>query len=203
MLILELPFETLEEIIGYLDKPADLFNLASASKLLASVIIPRHLQYRIISCRLDTHSVWKQLSDDRSLAQNVRKLEIQRDQWGYAYRQPDRLRVPVDLEPTYVPVLGRDFSEDGLEKERCLELELISALKNMSNLTHFKWDRAPPLIDARSGGETEDLWAALKGCSDLRELSVVDAGDHSMLEHWALDSDGRFLKPIWDSNVCC
>jgi hypothetical protein len=197
-----LPVETLEEIVNLVDEPRDLFNLASACRILARIIIPRHLQYRVIRCRLNTSTVGKQLSMDKLLARNVRILELQQDPKDDRPADP-RLRIPRGLEfaETYEshPLRRYDHAAS-LEREYDLELRLISSIKNMSNLTHFKWNRDPPLIGDRS--PQGDVWMALKGCRELRELDALDVeSTRRVYRNHALNNFDESQKSIWNSDV--
>jgi len=76
MSITHLPVETLDKIAGFIESPTDLHNFA-VSKQLHSIVSPRHTQLRIIRSPLRS-TIWQKLITHRSLAQNVRTLEIQR-----------------------------------------------------------------------------------------------------------------------------
>jgi hypothetical protein len=75
------------------------------------------------------------------------------------------------------------------------ERSLIRAIKNMSNLKSFTWDREPPLLDSILDEDVDDdVWTALRdGCPALEELRVTDASD-------SLDIDAH-IRPVHHSVV--
>jgi hypothetical protein len=75
--IADLPVETLERIAAWIDSPTDLLSLTMVTRTFKNIIIPNHLHYRHIRYTTDgCPELWKSLSSNKSLAQNVRKLEI-------------------------------------------------------------------------------------------------------------------------------
>ncbi|KIJ53002.1 hypothetical protein M422DRAFT_99625, partial [Sphaerobolus stellatus SS14] len=72
--ILELPIELLEHAIENIDKPSDLQALALSFKSFSILIIPDHLDYRIIRCAPGDTIVWQHLIDHPHLARRVRNL---------------------------------------------------------------------------------------------------------------------------------
>jgi hypothetical protein len=196
-----LPVETLDEIVTSLDSRADLVNLCSVSRTLNPIITERHLDYRDIRCRLD--KVWVHLINNPSLARNVRRLEIQpgggtMDIW------PCPIRVPKLFRPTVRRKLeSRQIPPFHLDRDRRFETLLISALKNLSNLSSFKWGRSPPLFDTRAGIGSEDIWTTLRAYTALRELDVVDDSETNTVHSSHLDPEiYGYIRPIWDTAVC-
>lgn len=81
--------------------------------------------------------------------------------------------------------------DENREDCRNAELSLIAAVKNMSNLGSFKWDRYPPLVDSILDTDaSDDIWTALRSRSGLHTLDVVDASDVS-----------DTMRPIHESQV--
>src|ERR1700691_4066727 len=70
------PNEILDSIVFHIDSKRDLLALALSCHRLHSVICPRHYDYRVIRCKVSSISVWNHLVVHRSLARNVRRLEI-------------------------------------------------------------------------------------------------------------------------------
>ncbi|KIJ42340.1 hypothetical protein M422DRAFT_105347, partial [Sphaerobolus stellatus SS14] len=66
--------EILEEIISNIERPKDLLNLALASKLFKDIIIPNHIQLRVIRCNVYQDDFWKILIEKPILAANIRSL---------------------------------------------------------------------------------------------------------------------------------
>ncbi|KAL6301808.1 hypothetical protein BKA93DRAFT_795987 [Sparassis latifolia] len=154
------PFEVLEAIAGYIDNADDILAFALASKFIASVVSPRHTQLRHIRCNVETICLWKAFSRDLSLARNVRILEIGD---GRPYRLP-RFILPDHTDC--------QCSHGVTQREA--ELELITALKNLTHLTFFKWRGHPNVVIAKKESDGEDVWTSLTHCRDLRELDVLE-----------------------------
>jgi hypothetical protein len=197
-----LPVETLDEIVTSLDSRADLVNLCSVSRILNPIITERHLDYRDIRCRLDMDNVWEHLINNPSLAKNVRRLELQPD-GGMMDIWPSPIRVPKLLRPTEQPKLeSYEMPSIYLDRDRRFETLLISTLKNMSNLSSFKWNRFPPLFDTRAGIGSEDIWTALRTYTALRELDVIDDSETNTVHSSHLDpAIYGYIRPIWDTAV--
>ena len=136
---------------------------------------PRHIQFRLIRCHvLDAQNLWDTLAKDRSLARNVRTLEI-----GFGWTRHTPPRIPSNPRPRLQAVTF-------LKVERTL----IAAIKNMTELVSFKWLERfhVPVIDSCRG---EDIWTALKQLPALRRLHVKDLYSGTTSRY----------KPIHDSNV--
>ena len=91
MLITDLPTETLDLIASSLESPVELTHLSVTCSRLHLIVSPNHTQFRIIRIPLIS-PLWKELYNNRSLAQNVRVLEIQSAE-PYS-RQIDVPRIP-------------------------------------------------------------------------------------------------------------
>ncbi|KAL6298606.1 hypothetical protein BKA93DRAFT_830564 [Sparassis latifolia] len=152
------PCEILEAIAGHVDNADDLLAFALSSKIIASVVSPRHTQLRHIRCNVETICLWKALSRDLSLARNVRILEI-------GDRHPFRL-------PQFIFVDHTDCRRNHEVTQREAELQLILAMKNLSNLIFFKWRGPTNILIAEKMPDGEDVWTSLTHCRNLRELDV-------------------------------
>jgi hypothetical protein len=199
-----LPVETLEEIVASVDAREDLINLSSISRALNPVIAERHLEYRDIRCRLNMDGFWEHVISNSGLAKSIRRLEIQPDAYDGVHEiWPFPIRVPKRFLPDEQPMLeinGRPSKH--LDRDRRSETLLISALKNMHNLTYFKWKREPPLFDSLAGIGTEDIWTTLKTYTPLRDLDVVDDSLFSPVHCIRVDPVRfSYIRPIWDSAV--
>jgi len=53
-----------------------LLSLGLASKVLGSIIFPRHIQYHTVRASLRDFRTWQHLIHNRSCARNVRCLEV-------------------------------------------------------------------------------------------------------------------------------
>ena len=173
--IVGLPYETVDAIVFHVEGTRDLLSLALTCRTLADVVCPRHIQFRLIRCRVvAAHCLWNTLAKDRSLARNVRTLEI-----GFGWTRHFPPRIPSNPRPRLEAVTS-------LKVER----SLITAIKNMTELTSFKWlERSQvPAIDS---GHGDDIWTALKQLPALRHLNVKDL----------CDGPASRYKPIHDSKV--
>ncbi|KAJ3492777.1 hypothetical protein NLJ89_g11166 [Agrocybe chaxingu] len=138
------PTEILDAILFHVDSRKDLLNLALGCKRLHDVVFPRHFDYRVIRCKVSSISVWNHLIKNRSLARNVRKLEI----------IDERVSTMRGVSPGHkgmlVPrgMLQRDTDLDSTDDELTMhskqERFLAAALLRMTGLKEFKWS-APDL----------------------------------------------------------
>ncbi|KIJ35173.1 hypothetical protein M422DRAFT_100027, partial [Sphaerobolus stellatus SS14] len=72
--LIKLPLELVQEIIGNIDKPTDLFTLALTCKSLSNLVIPDHLDYRFIQCSPADTPVWQHLIKQPHLSRRVQNI---------------------------------------------------------------------------------------------------------------------------------
>ena len=215
MHITDLPEEVLDRAVAALDSPIDLRNLAAVCSRFHSLVEPYHIQFRVIRTPLIS-PLWQKFVRSRFLAQNVRILEIQ-------VAEVDDYSEIYGLDPPVVPAIFSDLglpSESGPEvdsdeedpvgaikayqaakNEKDLEAErmLVSALKGMSGLTSFLWQRTPPLINPT---QEDDIWITLaKYCPSLNSVDVYDREKpyEPVLEE---RDDPAYQRPTRNPNVC-
>ncbi|KAF8308023.1 hypothetical protein DL93DRAFT_2171379 [Clavulina sp. PMI_390] len=172
MYLLHFPPEVFEAICIEIDKAKDLLSLALACKACQSLILARHLRFRVISCRLeDAYMVptWDILATDKVLARNVRVLDFQ----PLAHNDsrhvvPFSLPISLKSDPITREIMKRKESErlDAVLKH------FVPALANMSRLVSFSWR-----CDFKNGPWRMDefdphdrlrlMWRALSLCPDL------------------------------------
>jgi len=123
--------------------------------------------YRVIRAPLGHVELWAHLSKHPSLARHVEVVEVQRQMAGFNFHQLRRAIVPPDFN-----VAAQSFSKNKtniysafmahyLPTAREAEKTLISAVKNMTALKSFQWDREPPLYNSRlDDGIEDDIWTA-------------------------------------------
>jgi hypothetical protein len=153
------PNEILDSIVFYLDSKRDLLALALSCHRLHSVICPRHHSYRIIRCKVSSISVWNHLLMNRSLARNVRRLEILDERSAQPGLIPKGiLTSDTDLEST----------DDELGMHTKQERFLVSALCKMTALKSFMWscNHSPISID--------NVWPTLLNCRSLQQVEIND-----------------------------
>ncbi|KAJ7198492.1 hypothetical protein GGX14DRAFT_503631 [Mycena pura] len=154
------PTEILDAIVLYVDAKRDLLALALSCQRMHDIVFPRHYHYRHIRCKVSSLSVWNHLVVHRSLARNVRRLEILDERAAST-----ELLVPGDI-------LGSDTDMDSTDDELGMhdkqERFLIGALGKMTSLTSFSWacNHSPISID--------NVWPTLLKCYSLREVDISD-----------------------------
>jgi hypothetical protein len=195
------PQEVIDEIVGWVDSPRDLFNLALANRILKETIIPAHLEYRSIRARIDDgYAFWKAASSNKALAQKIGKLEIQATRRSFTWATPLPPRLPAAFPlGVWQP---EDQSEertatDSLQEICKLEGLFIAALKNMVNLTTFCWSRSSLV-----GNWANELWSILKECPNLKELRAADSPSADLYSVMVPTSLIPRKGSIWGSTVC-
>jgi hypothetical protein len=150
------PNEILDSIVFHIDSKRDLLALALSCHHLHSIVFPRHYNYRVIRCKVSSISVWNHLVVHRSLARNVRRVEILDERSINSELVPRILTTDSDLEST----------DDELSMHAKQERFLVSALSRMTALQSFAWgcNHSPISID--------DVWPTLLKCQSLQEVEI-------------------------------
>ncbi|PFH49521.1 hypothetical protein AMATHDRAFT_62975 [Amanita thiersii Skay4041] len=165
------PTEVLDTIAFNLDSKNDLLSLALTCKRMHDIIFPRHYHYRTIRCKLSALRVWNHLSVHRSLARNVRRLEIMderassiSDGSGVGGGTKGEL-VPPGIVTTETDLESTD-DELGMHEKH--SRFLIKAVSKMKTLREFAWgcNHTPTSIS--------DLWSTLVNCQWLQVIEVRD-----------------------------
>ena len=153
------PTEILDSIVFYVDSKRDLLSLGLSCRRMHSIVFPRHFDYRIIKCKVSSISVWNHLIVHRSLARNVRRLEILDE------RSTESKIIPAGILASDTDL---DSSDDELGLHDKQERYLSSALAKMTALRSLSWscNHSPISID--------HIWAALLRCSSLEEVQIND-----------------------------
>lgn len=171
------PLELVAAIASLIDKRADLVALASTCKRYA-ILLKTQLEYfhiRVIP--EDEFGLWELLSKDKFLARSVRVLELVAHQHDsivsrYYKLPPDPpLRIPpyITEKPLDPPLEDEDEDEDEKTEEDALTEIVLSAIKNMTNLTTFGY---AALVDQFNESFCEDLWRTLGQCQSLRNVTL-------------------------------
>ncbi|KAI0041176.1 hypothetical protein FA95DRAFT_1565634 [Auriscalpium vulgare] len=171
--VLAFPVEILEAIIDWMDDPDDLRLLACTSKAFYSLLVPRHTQARNLRLPLFARCAWSVLANDPRLARNIRSLDIvslhpvDEKQTLFPDFDDDCLHCSVRLGPGYVEIINGDVLQQDSETL------LMAAIKNMANLTSFRWKSDLILTYLKP---SEDVWTQLaSSCPNLTELSVHES----------------------------
>lgn len=154
------PTEILDAISSHIEERRDLLSLGLSCKRLHGIVHPRHIQYRVIRCKVSSLSVWNHLIVHRGLAGNVRRLEILDE------REPKESQItPAGIMTTETDIESTD-DELGMHDKQ--ERFLISALAKMDRLTVFKWSCNHSPISIHT------VWPILLRSGSLKELDVSD-----------------------------
>ncbi|KAL1696734.1 hypothetical protein GGG16DRAFT_85198 [Schizophyllum commune] len=180
---LKLPLELMHEIVADVDAHADLMAIALTCRSFAHLIIPGHLEYRIIRVRHPLSSMWHHLAKRRDLARNIREVHFcDRNDYSDSDRWPKRL---VEGTPT----------TDEVTRIK----NICTALHHMEKLVVFTWTSME-----RHAGPTqcplhEDaILQALCGKPSLQRLAVIgNLGTHAVGTN--LDPKS-VVYPLWRVN---
>ncbi|KIJ64613.1 hypothetical protein HYDPIDRAFT_90053 [Hydnomerulius pinastri MD-312] len=153
------PTEILDAIAFHVDSKRDLLALALSCHRMHGVIFPRHYDYRVICAKVSSVRVWNHLIVNRSLARNVRAIEIIDE------RSSKPLAVPSDIMTTDTDL---ESSDDELTMHSKQERHVVSALTKMTALRSFNWscNHSPLSIDS--------IWATLLKCQSISEVIISD-----------------------------
>jgi len=150
------PNEILDMMVFHVDSRKDLLALALTCKRLCDIVLPRHLEYRVIHCKPSSIKVWRHLIAHPLLACNVRHLQVMDDRSRDAEIVPSRAAEKLDIPPT------------GLELHKEQQRLILGALTNMTTLTSFYWACNNSLISF------EDVCPTLFTCEMLMEVEISD-----------------------------
>ncbi|KAF5378220.1 hypothetical protein D9757_009150 [Collybiopsis confluens] len=184
-LITRQPTEILDAIVFHISSRVDLLNLAMSCSRMHDIVIPRHFDYRVVKCKVSSISVWNHLSIHRSLALNVRRLEVLDERaLGSASGAHAAEMVPGGISSTETDLEDTD-DELGIHEKQ--ERYLINALSKMTHLESFVWscNHSPISIDL--------LWPMLLKCHTLKEVEFSDNMVFSPAVHDG--SEGQKSKP--------
>ncbi|TFL05005.1 hypothetical protein BDV98DRAFT_281261 [Pterulicium gracile] len=177
--LMRLPPETLDTIASHLSTHTDLLSLALTSKACHALIIPRHIQYRIIRVRGCTPLLFAHLSRRTDLSRHIRSIAIQDKGNNNA---PDRF-------PTSLLSRALDGDKANFEVGRAMK-NLCGAVGEMRGLRSFEWgcvEAGGSAMMPVQRPEVEGmLVAALARCSTLERLVLRGAWGRSAGPGYAL-----------------
>lgn len=156
------PVEILDRIFSFIEKPSDLLHIGLTAKQYRDVVIPHHIEYRIIRSDCRRVELWEQLAKYPGIASKFVTLEIIEEREGHRSIDgpvifPRSLLAGVSVRE----VEDWDFEgqEDGLRL-------LAGAVKHMSQLVRFFFS------DARLA--SNEVFAAVKdSCKHLTDAEVL------------------------------
>ncbi|KAF9261310.1 hypothetical protein L218DRAFT_905646, partial [Marasmius fiardii PR-910] len=161
-LITRQPTEILDAIVFHVESREDLRNLALSCHRMHTIVSPRHIEYRVIRAKVSSMSLWNHLIVNRSLAKNIRRLEVMDERSSEREIIPSGITVSdTDLEST-----DDEIGVRGIHAKQ--ERFLIGALNRMTHLAQFVWNsnHSPISIDR--------VWPTLLNNSSLREVEIND-----------------------------
>ncbi|KAJ3887448.1 hypothetical protein GG344DRAFT_55688 [Lentinula edodes] len=163
-LITHQPTEILDAIVFHVSSRTDLLNLAMTCSRMHGVVIPRHFDYRVVKCKVSSVSVWNHLSVHRSLAMNVRRLEVLDE------RATSGPGIAIEMVPGGISSTETDLedTDDELAMHIKQEQYLLDALSKMAHLESFIWscNHSPISIDT--------FWPILLKIHALKEVEIND-----------------------------
>ncbi|KIJ50538.1 hypothetical protein M422DRAFT_103807, partial [Sphaerobolus stellatus SS14] len=74
--IINVPVEIQDAILEMIDSPKDLLSFALTSKHFYGLIVPFHIQFRVIVCDLMCNSLWERISKRPHLCARIRTLRV-------------------------------------------------------------------------------------------------------------------------------
>lgn len=121
------------------------------------VVFHHHFEYRVVKARANSTRVWHCLTVHRTLARNVRHLEIAD-------------RESSEIIPTSITATGGDGGNTQDESNLSAKQKqlLVSAIAEMHDLQSLKWSHTDSLILIGS------LWLALPNCPNLFHVGLND-----------------------------
>ncbi|KAJ7750097.1 hypothetical protein DFH07DRAFT_550596 [Mycena maculata] len=176
------PTEILDSIAFHVDSKRDLLSLALSCQRMHDIVFPRHFHYRHIRCKVSSLSVWNHLMVHRSLARNVRRLEILDERAAST-----ELLIPSDILNSDTDM---DSTDDELGMHEKQERFLVGALGKMTSLASFTWacNHSPISID--------NVWPTLLKCHTLQEVDISDNLVFSNGDTESESSSAKSRRPI-------
>jgi len=161
-------------IIEEVDSPKDLLSLALTSKYYYRLIVPAHIQSRILRIPVQRADVWATLASRKHLCERIRILDL-------TYR-----RIPIDPEHPGYLIPSSVVDEVGdintvyrlplAEDEEHCEADIQKALvpcQWMSRLQAFRWNGG---LHARNNEPLYDiLRVVLQSAEQLQSLEVYSS----------------------------
>ncbi|KAI0035380.1 hypothetical protein K488DRAFT_83088 [Vararia minispora EC-137] len=220
----QLPLELLEDIGRHCDSRNDLIALAQTCVSLRNVIIPNHLDYRVIRAPFAHKELWQHLIDHPGLAGNVYTLILYDGIPSFGWRIPRAVEnsacngsaVAADLQPTlFIAALKAMVNVRSLKLDSIcpgglpafhIALEVLrwatTLLPSLSELTISL--RAPVVVFPGSIAGDEALLSARQQMADhsmwaLRRLTKIDFEEHECIYYDQVV--GNSLGPMLSASV--
>ena len=198
----DLPFDLQTEIISILSDPRDLLRLGLASKYWKSLIIPWHIEYRIlwVSSYQYYERVWAHLAENPGLAARIHTVMF--NPW-FLYLTMERLSA-TQREPFHqLDIFPKAFLTEVQVKSQPVEQKrfyapIHDAMANMINLQAFDWhfcnlDSVLSFVQGvRKANRLRPgrIFSAVAGLPVLKTLELRRM--HFTEDEWAFPKDGLF-----------
>ena len=182
--LLDLPPETVDEILAHISSPTSLLAVARTCKALASLVIPNHLHFRIIRAPIGRTELWKSILRDDLHAASVHSLIIQDEQTWDADETSSKIPPFAGLAPEARRERALGNGPGQLDPYGEAVPMFVSAIRHMFRLNEFAWNRAA----STNFKGMDDVWTALQ---ELGTVTTLDISDHP-------DGDGTIEGTIGD-----
>ncbi|KAJ7208246.1 hypothetical protein GGX14DRAFT_566973 [Mycena pura] len=173
MKISDLPPELLDSIVLCIPIPFDLLSLARACKAFHAIIVPDHLNSRVVRCDVRGVTVWLALTQQPAVAARISTLELIDDNLAGGNR------IPAALSPH----LGYDSLKRAQASEIADEFgaqALADAIRMMSGVTRMCWIGNTHLRAYRlaPGNGVKSVCAPIfasltQNCPQLRDIEII------------------------------
>jgi hypothetical protein len=156
--LLNLPPELIQQILSAISAPADLLSLALATKFFKPLIIPFHIEYRIVKAETSLVSpLWIHLANSPHLTCNIRVLLL-----GKVPRRHGSWPSAASNAPSIGP----------LSRQSDILAAFAKALSYMKNLEELVWQVDSPSAVRLNIVPQEVHWRTLLGFQCLTRLAL-------------------------------
>ncbi|KIY44964.1 hypothetical protein FISHEDRAFT_61471 [Fistulina hepatica ATCC 64428] len=160
--VLRLPLELLHEILSDIEFHAHLLALALTCHAFKNLVIPRHIQYRVITTRNWVSPIWSHLARRRDLARNIRQVHM--------FDKSDTTFA------VHIPTILLDSDLD-----RCKEVahpsrlfaNVAKALANMERLEVFTWSSWDELTPTVCPTQENAIFHSLCAIRSLKHIALM------------------------------
>ncbi|GLB43229.1 hypothetical protein LshimejAT787_1301300 [Lyophyllum shimeji] len=176
--LLQLPHEILDEILSLLGSPSDLLAFSLASRACAPLVLPNHIEYRVLRIRTPSNALWAHLAARQDLARNIRELRLcRRGDYSAPDRMPTTL-VPLTQGGNLPASANGSNGSSGRREEEAEEKrmrDVCTAVGHMTRLETFVWDYEPDVkagLRLNHAFEESMLAALLSAARDVRRVAL-------------------------------
>ncbi|TFK64757.1 hypothetical protein BDN72DRAFT_846281 [Pluteus cervinus] len=174
-----LPSEVINHILSWVGSGRDLLNFACVSRVCKALVIPNHLEYRVVRVAAGVDwqqdvnpgcvDIWKHLTHRYDLTSNIRTLHFIMEYFVddyHGFRIPTQLVEKLDEAQTPRPPELEEAEDDSQFRAIC------AAIVKMEKLETFMWDVGRE--EAAISGENDLLLELVTQKSTLRKLRLAN-----------------------------